>query len=372
MYKFKIHFPSQEKEAAYRVHYLQADKNLARMIILVISAASILFISSDILFTASTADLIPLIRIRLIFAAWSIAVIFLLKNTDSSKTFDVLSSAWLFSLIGFMTFIYSTRPVDNLNNTLTSCLIVFLFYVLYPARLTIQILCGMALSLANIIHVGIYKDLLQMNAINSILTSYLVFNILGVFIAVRWHKSRRREFTTHLKSISMRKKLEELAFTDDLTGLANRRSCFKKMVSEYHRHERYNNDLSIMIIDIDFFKKVNDNYGHDQGDKVLKVVANLLKNSCRSDDTAGRLGGEEFTILLPETRLLDAHQLADRVRERCIGLSIPTDDQEIKITISIGVAQANDHDTCAKDMLKRADVALYKAKDAGRNCVIDG
>lgn len=372
MLKLKIHFASKEKEAAYRAHYLDADKHLARTIIIVIFIASILFISSDMFFVQSKADLIPLIILRMCFVLWSIVVIFLLKNITDTKKFDLLSSAWLLSLITLMTLIYSIRPIANLNNTLTSCLVVFLFYVLFPARLSVQIICALTLSFANIIHVYIVREQLQVSSVSSILTSYFTLNILGIYIAVRWHKSRRREFTTHLKSVSMRKKLEELAFTDDLTELANRRACFKKMVSEYHRHERYGNALSIMIIDIDYFKKVNDNYGHDNGDRVLKIVAKLLKNSCRNNDIAGRLGGEEFIILLPETALENAHLLAERVRLSCAETPFTELNERLRITISIGVAQANAQDSCAKDMLKRADIALYTAKDSGRNCVING
>ncbi len=372
MTKFKIQFLNKEKESAYRTHYLQADKSLARFIILVILVASTLFISSDMLFTASHSELLPLVIIRLSFVTWSIVIIYLLRDTNSAKTFDLYCTLWLFGLILMMTFIYSTRPVANLNNTLTSCLMALLFYVLFPARLSIQIISALALSLANITQVFISKDLLQTSAISSVVGSYLSCNIIGGFIAVRWHRSRRREYSTYLKAINLRKKLEELAFTDDLTGLANRRSSLKQLVSEYHRHKRYDNNLSIMVIDIDYFKRINDNYGHDQGDEALKAVADLINNSCRSNDTAGRMGGEEFMILLPETNLNEAHFLAERLREQCAKLIINSNGNQINVTISTGVSQANADDAYPKDMLKRADIALYNAKDNGRNCVVDG
>ncbi len=372
MTKFKIQFLNKEKESAYRAHYLQADKNLARFIILVILVASILFISSDMLFTASHSELLPLVIARLSFAAWSVVTIYLLRDTDNTKIFDLYCTLWLFSLILMMTFIYSSRPAANLNSTLTSCLMALLFYVLFPARLPTQIVSALALSMANIIHVLISKESLQTGAMGSVVGSYIACNLIGVFIAIRWHKSRRRQFSTHRKAMNLHKKLEELAFTDDLTGLANRRSSLKQLVNEYHRHKRYDNNLSLMVIDIDFFKRVNDNYGHDQGDKTLKVIADLINDSCRSNDTAGRMGGEEFMILLPETNLNEAHLLAERLREQCAKLIINSNGNQINVTISIGVSQANDDDAYPKDMLKRADIALYNAKDRGRNCVVDG
>ncbi len=372
MNTFKIQFLSKEKESAYRAHYLQPDKNLARFIILVILVASILFISSDMLFTASHSELLPLIITRLSFAAWSAVTIYMLRDVNSAKIFDLYCALWLLSLILMMTFIYSSRPAANLNSTLTSCLMALLFYVLFPARLSIQIISALTLSLFNITHVFISKETLQTGAMGSVLGSYISCNLIGLFIAIRWHKSRRREYSTHRKAMNLHKKLEELAFTDDLTGLANRRSSLKQLVSEYHRHKRYDNHLSIMVIDIDFFKHINDNYGHDQGDNTLKAIADLISNSCRNNDTAGRMGGEEFMILLPETNLENAHRLAERLRERCAALTIHSDDNKINVTISIGVSQANADDAYPKDMLKRADIALYTAKDSGRNCVVDG
>ncbi|MFL0800394.1 MAG: GGDEF domain-containing protein [Agarilytica sp.] len=371
MNTFKIQFSSQEKESAYRAHYLQSDKNLARFIILVILVASILFISSDTLFTTSNSELLPLVIARLSFAVCSAVIIYCLRGVDSAKIFDLYCAMWLFSLILMMAFIYSTRPAANLNNTLTSCLMALLFYVLFPVRLSVQIISALALSLANIIHVFISKDLLQTGTMGSVVGSYISCNLIGLFIAIRWHKSRRREFSTHRKAMNLHKKLEELAFTDDLTGLANRRSSLKQLVSEYHRHKRYDNNLSIMVIDIDFFKHINDNYGHDQGDTTLKAIADLINNSCRNNDTAGRMGGEEFMVLLPETHLGDAHRLAERLREKCAALTIHSGDNEINVTISIGVSQANAGDEYPKDILKRADIALYNAKDRGRNCVVD-
>ncbi len=372
MRKINIQFSSKEKEAAYRAHYLPADNNLARYIIVVIFVASIIFVSSDLKFTASNSDLMPLVIIRSCFVVWSLLILYLLKTIKNSHAFDLLTGAWLLGLIAMMVFIYATRPIGNLSNTLTSCLMVLLFYALFPARLSVQIFCALSLSFANILHVYEIKDQLQLNTVNAIRTSYLVCNVLGVFIAVRWHKSRRREFSTYLKACSLRKKLEELAYTDDLTGLANRRSSLKKMVSEYHRHERYGNNLSIMLIDIDFFKEVNDAYGHDLGDMVLKHIASLFKSCSRSHDHAGRFGGEEFLILLPETSLSEAIQLAERLRKHCAESAVTTNDNEIKITVSVGVVQANTRDANAKDMLKRADVALYQAKERGRNCVVEG
>lgn len=165
-------------------------------------------------------------------------------------------------------------------------------------------------------------------------------------------------------------KLKKLANTDALTGIANRRSILAILKKEFQRTQRYKAAFSLLVIDIDHFKFVNDSYGHPIGDQVLKEISQLLVKWLRNVDTVGRLGGEEFMIILPATELKEAIEIAERLCEQIRNLEIDTTVQTIKITISIGVTayQANDKsDTLA---LKRADEALYQAKEFGRDRAI--
>ncbi len=368
----QVRFADPDREDRYRAHYLKQDKRQAQIVIAAILVATILYVSSDIIFAQSGQELMSLLLLRLGFAFWSLSIILLLQRASGAKAFDAYAAAWLVSLIALMVFIYSTRPAANLNGTLTTCLVVLLFYVLFPTRFSLQLFAALLLSAADLNQLYMHQQELQQGALRTVTTSYSIFNLMGIYIALRWHKQRRREFSTYLKNRSLREKLEALAYTDELTGLANRRASLKRMASEFRRYKRYHHPLSIMMIDIDRFKTVNDNYGHDQGDGVLKSVAGLLDHGCRDEDMAGRLGGEEFLILLPETNLQQAQLLAERLRQRCEQNQISVGEVDICVTISIGVAQASHLDQSAKGMLKRADVALYNAKREGRNCVLTG
>ena len=161
------------------------------------------------------------------------------------------------------------------------------------------------------------------------------------------------------------KEYEIMASTDSLTGLYNRHKFSELYLSSYKSMIQRDNSMSILIVDIDFFKKVNDTYGHIVGDKVLVQVAHVLLRSLRNIDIVCRWGGEEFVALLPTVDLARAEILADKIRVNTQELVIDTVGQ---ITISIGVSKVNEGDIM-EDAIQRADEALYIAKDSGRNCV---
>jgi len=165
--------------------------------------------------------------------------------------------------------------------------------------------------------------------------------------------------------------LERLARTDPLTGLANRRHFMEELESEVERAQRYGRPLSVVLLDLDHFKRVNDTYGHAAGDDVLRGAARALKSVCRDVDVAARLGGEELALILPETDVVGARTVAERVRERIAGQSHTAPSGErFTVTASLGVATARDDTRTGEDLLHASDEALYKAKDDGRNRVV--
>lgn len=159
---------------------------------------------------------------------------------------------------------------------------------------------------------------------------------------------------------------EEVSHVDELTCLPNRRQVIKQLQNEVIRAERYKTLLSISMIDIDNFKKINDSFGHTVGDQVLFQLANILQVGVRDPDTVGRYGGEEFLVVLPNTRLKPAAEqaarLVKRVREAEINIG-----EVIQLTISIGVAEYRHGQENWQKFLSRADLALYDAKNAGRD-----
>ena len=165
--------------------------------------------------------------------------------------------------------------------------------------------------------------------------------------------------------------LSEVSARDSLTGLYNRWYVMEKIESEMNRSLRHGSPVAVLMIDIDHFKRVNDTWGHAVGDLVLKSVGQVLRDSCRVYDVPGRYGGEEFCIVLPETKLGNTTTVAERIRSRLESSPIDAGDIAISVTASIGVAgmdaTAEDAVLSAAMLIDRADRALYTAKHLGRN-----
>ncbi len=167
---------------------------------------------------------------------------------------------------------------------------------------------------------------------------------------------------------STRDHLARLVSTDALTELYSRRWWFQLAAAEVSRSDRYNRPLSLLVIDLDFFKNVNDTFGHDAGDVLLRRFADMLRVECRQSDIVGRLGGEEFALLLPETGLDAARALAERLTRACRALTVTArDGAGIRSSCSIGVSERRSDDENIESVLRRADAALYAAKRGGRD-----
>jgi len=166
------------------------------------------------------------------------------------------------------------------------------------------------------------------------------------------------------------RQLTKLSQTDPLTNLSNRRRLMEILAVEFDRSSRNGTPFSVLMIDLDHFKRVNDTYSHQEGDIVLKAIAVVTKDHLRPYDTAARFGGEEFTLVLPETGLAGAVGVAERIRKEIAKLSFAGAIENLKVTASIGVATSTGKKIgCVDDLLRAADDALYEAKTNGRNRV---
>ena len=167
--------------------------------------------------------------------------------------------------------------------------------------------------------------------------------------------------------------LSEISARDALTGLYNRWYVMEKIDSEMNRSMRNGSPVSLLMLDIDQFKNINDSFGHTAGDSVLRTFGHVLRDSCRVYDVPGRYGGEEFCIVLPETRIDNTTVVAERIRERLAASRFDIGEQAISVTASIGIAgmdsPAGDELVTAAALIERADRALYSAKHLGRNRV---
>ena len=160
---------------------------------------------------------------------------------------------------------------------------------------------------------------------------------------------------------------DEVSHTDALTFLPNRKSILSDLQREVLFSDRYGTPLAVSMLDVDYFKDINDTYGHMAGDEVLRKMAMELRNHIRHPDVIGRYGGEEFLVVLPHTTVTAAAEQAERLRKYIESLVIQVDEIEIRLTISMGLAQYKIHHEDWQSFLSRADVALYQAKNKGRN-----
>ena len=200
---------------------------------------------------------------------------------------------------------------------------------------------------------------------NSFMIAFLVLFNIAFIIYIRYRsqaKARDKIEYTH-------EQLKEIARTDPLTELSNRRDIIEKIQYEQFRFERSKNPFVIIIGDLDFFKSINDIYGHDCGDYVLKEIAQIMRSTVRKQDIVGRWGGEEFIFLLPETPLEGGKIAAEKVRNKIEKSNLKYNNDLLSVTITFGVSVYNsimDIDDC----IKKADQALYSGKHKGRNCVV--
>ncbi|MBE9531974.1 MAG: sensor domain-containing diguanylate cyclase [Proteobacteria bacterium] len=167
-----------------------------------------------------------------------------------------------------------------------------------------------------------------------------------------------------------KEKLKEISISDPLTGIYNHNYFYQRLEEEFGRASRYGMPLSVVMMDIDNFKKINDTFGHRVGDKVLKKIANILKKSVRKSDLIARYGGEEFAEILTYTQKNGAAEEAERIRNLVSEITFTEENIELTVTLSLGVAEYHPDNTAdSGELVNRADKALYQAKNAGKNCV---
>ena len=177
-----------------------------------------------------------------------------------------------------------------------------------------------------------------------------------------------RERTTELEQANQR--LARLAITDDLTGIFNRRHLTRKLEMECLRTMRYRGHLAVLMLDLDLFKNINDDFGHACGDYILKEVAKILSENTRSSDVVARFGGEEFTIILLESDGQRAYKVAENLRGIINQRTFEFEGQSIRLSVSIGLAAFPEIAQSPDDLLRKSDQAMYQAKEAGRNRVV--
>ena len=237
--------------------------------------------------------------------------------------------------------------------------------LLVPGRFTTNVTIS---TVTLILYLLLFMRQEPPNALRTILGSIIVFALfVGAGYGVQ--RARRHYFSIHRRLAEANRQLRHLASVDVLTGVFNRRYFLDLLKRELQRSNRRKHEVSLILMDVDHFKHVNDHHGHPAGDEVLRQLTDALVDTLRSDDIIGRVGGEEFAFMLPETSEAKAEEVAERLRVVVEATRIASNEHRIAVTASFGIAAAPCEENSTECLLSRADGALYAAKQAGRNRV---
>lgn len=205
---------------------------------------------------------------------------------------------------------------------------------------------------------------------------YINKNPVGWLVADDIEESKKetfqilsQQFFLGVRRALLYQKLQELAITDALTGVFTRRHYLERLKEEIEYSSRFNYQFAVLMLDVDHFKEYNDHYGHLVGDALLREISKIIKDSLRQIDLVGRYGGEEFSIILTQTERGGAHYAAERIRQSIEEKTVCVYDEELKLTVSIGMAFFPDDARDPAALIEKADIALYEAKTSGRNKV---
>lgn len=345
-------------------------------------------------------------RLRLINYLWIIfygllsAFVFIIVNIITGKYPLIIAD--LIFLLGLITCVfyiyknYNPFIFYNLSSIIFTCLLIFLIYT--QDNNGTRILWCFVYPIANIFvfgnKVGVFWSIFLIIIVNIlilfleniyynftfiVLFTFIYLAITGIIALMEHHK---HSYYLNLinkqalleKEIKEKNKLEEelikLSQTDSLTGLLNQKHFWEFSQKEIERAIRYNTSICMAIIDIDFFKKINDTYGHPIGDRILKDLSIHLKKIIRKSDLLGRIGGEEFAFLFLNMDDSQTYKKLEELRLTINKLPFKIDGKNIHITISIGLAKYTKEITSIENLYKKVDSALYIAKNKGRNCII--
>jgi diguanylate cyclase (GGDEF)-like protein len=358
-----------EMEDDYRLFYLRDD-----------IAYTVLYISIAILVVFSMfrldALLYPdqqhmtflLFLYRAGYILLSVLLMLALRVTTKVSRYDRFMMVWMLLTIFFLLYFNLTRPA-NFMNTAFDTIVPLAIYMFLPSRMIYNILLALTFSLGTLYIYYFYKIGMGELAWNNMIIAQLVAHALGLVAGLQIRSHRRKSFKAYIQEKDAREMVAYLANIDPLTKSLTRRQFFQIAEAEFIRFLRYRRPFSMLVLDTDHFKNINDTFGHHAGDLVLRNLSLVVMEQKRAQDTFGRLGGEEFGLLLPETNVQQATVMAERIQKTWEDTTSRVDEHLIRSTVSIGVAEAGAQDQTFEEVLRRADRMMYKAKEAGRNSV---
>lgn len=375
-------FALKEIEGAYAEHVKQVT---ARHLVVALRVWAFLLVAFgwlDFMALGLTEGFYHLIAMRLFSATLVLGFSVMVKRRPDLASNGV--GVTVVEIIGFFLFylIYFVRPDIVSWNIGVTVILLISIYIFVPNRIVnsnLVAIFGISGSLYCIALLGISPALLV-----GIFFILSLPTVIGYFAGLRLNLASRQQYALFMETVEVNQSLqaeikrrEELevelklqATTDPLTGLLNRRQYETLFRREQERVRRHAGKLSLCVTDLDHFKRINDEHGHDAGDQVLKYISDLFVETLRHTDIVGRFGGEEFILLLPDTDRDNALIVIDRLREKLQASALTVEGKEIRITATFAVTEVTLEDKTIEDVIRRADKALYEGKAGGRNQVV--
>lgn len=375
-------FTDPVTEQAYREHVEEATARSLIVALRVWAALLVSFGFLDFLALGFSEGFVHLMITRLFSATLLLALAWRLRSRPQLATEGYAVTA--LEVLGFCLFflIYIIRPDIVSWNIGVTLIILISLYIFVPNRVVVSNI-GAAFGIVGTIYCIALRDV-DLTLLVGLSFVLLFPAIIGYAAGLRLQKGQRQQYALFTETVRVNQSLQEeikrreqlelelklQATTDPLTGLFNRRQYESLFVRELERVRRHGNALSLCVVDLDHFKKINDEHGHDAGDQVLKHVSRLFTDTLRNTDIIGRFGGEEFILLLPDTNLHCAVQVLNRLREHLQSASVPVERLNIQLTATFAVTEVSAADETIEEVIRRADRALYDGKKAGRNRVV--
>ncbi|HKI53095.1 MAG TPA: GGDEF domain-containing protein [Anaerolineales bacterium] len=357
-------------EGDYRIAQLSNDirQSLLNMFVVCLSVLALARVDA-ILFTNRPDLFMKMVAYRIGYVLATILFGLVLHRVTKVRIYDRLIFGWIFFTVIFLVLFNFTRPVDYLTASF-DVIVPFAIYMLSPLRIHHTFALAMGFSIGTIYADYFFKFGVDPITLNVTTSAQIVVHVVGMLSALQIQTYRRKFFQAYIDEKDAKEMVAYLANIDLLTKSLTRRHFFSYAESEFKRFKRYQRPMSVMIIDADHFKKINDTYGHHAGDLALRSLSLVAMDHKRAQDIFGRLGGEEFGLLLPETNLQQAFIVGERIQQMWAQSPVNLDGELIHSTVSIGVAEVSFNDESFDDLLQRADKMLYKAKETGRNKVV--
>lgn len=358
-----------DSENDYRLHHLADDIAQSRIAYFLWFVTNVSLIAFDYLLLGPSQAFAGVLLARLVFAAAIGAALVIFRRITTVRSYELMTLGFSLVMAAYVYAINASRPPDYFANFVLDIIFPLCAFLVIPNRLFFCTISAVAFLACNLVTLFVDRQGVPPMFRNVVIVANVLFIILGFLVAARVNSFRRRAYRLYRDEISSRRMIERIASIDDLTGSMTRRSFLAALDHELRRSRRFGRVLTVILMDLDAFKLVNDGHGHHAGDELLRTLAKTVSTHKREIDMFGRLGGEEFCLMLPETPLDGAVLVAERIRESWASMEHPFEGAVLRSTVSIGVATLAKTDEDHHALLRRADALLYTAKRAGRNRV---